>query len=168
MDEPEKLADTIEFNMQLGFFYSAWAVTDATLDFALGKFLRLTHEETHLLTAGMEFGRKATLLRNLLRHQKDSPQKSELLRTVKIIQNDSLRNVFAHSYLASDEDSVSFISRSRGGDYSATEYEFTKDEFREHVHKFIDASHDFYNALEVDDHEFFAFQYAALNVNSKS
>ncbi|MDP6843857.1 MAG: hypothetical protein QGH73_19470 [Rhodospirillales bacterium] len=166
-DEPVHYSYSVEFNMQLGFFYNAWAVTDASLDFTLGKFLRLSHKEAHILTAGMFYGSKTTLLRNLLHQQAEDKQKTELLRTLKIIQNDSLRNEFAHAYIASDEKTVSFISRSRGGDYKCKEREFTRDEFIKHIDLFIAASKDFYNALEADELEFAQFQHAALSASSK-
>jgi hypothetical protein len=166
-DKPEPLSETIMFNMHLGFFHGAWAVTEASIDYAIGKFLRLTYEEAHLLTAGMEYGRKAQLLRNIIYRGKH-PKRTVLLQHLNTIQNESMRNVFAHSYLASDETSVAFILRSRGGSYSATEYEFTEKEFINHVSKFLEASSAFHTALEVEDIEFFKFQHAALSVSSKS
>lgn len=160
-----RLADHAQFNWRYGFFWNAWSTAEAAFDCAIGKFLRLSHAETHILTAGMEHGRKATLLRGLIRRE-DHPKKAELLRALNVIQNESLRNVFAHSYIASDDKIITFVERSRGGPFKAAEHHFTLEEFHEHVTKFAKAAVDFYDAVGFEPLELEAFQHAALSVNS--
>jgi len=119
----ERLTDTVDFNATLGFFYGAWAVSDALMDCAIGRTLRLTHAETHIVTAGMPFGRKIALLRSLV-NRGNHKNKQKIIQSINTIQNESLRNIFAHSYLASDEKTVSFIERSHSADYWAKETHF--------------------------------------------
>jgi hypothetical protein len=89
-----KLGMTVEFTSQVGRFYGIWAATELAIDYAIGFFLKLPPEETHLLTAGMEFNRKARLVMALIKRS-DHTNKSQLLAALKIIQNESLRNAFA-------------------------------------------------------------------------
>jgi hypothetical protein len=137
------------------------------LDCAIGKFLRLGPYETHLLTAGMEHGRKVMLLRGLI-SRSDHTKKTELVRALNVIQNKSLRNVFAHSYIASDDKKITFVERSRGGPYWAMEHDFSLKEFKDHVQEFLQASRDFEMALDLAPFELHAFQHAALSSISKA
>ena len=72
----------------------------------------------------MEFARKSALLRNLI-YRSDDPKKKLLLRLIGKIQNESKRNVFAHAFIISGPNDVTFIDRSRGGDYAAKKHTFT-------------------------------------------
>ena len=163
MTKPKRLTESIEFNKEFGWFHHMWALTEATLDFAIGKFLRLNGHETHILTAGMQHGRKAMLLRSLI-SRGNYPNKSELLRTLKIIQNESLRNVFAHSYIGSDAETIFFLERNPGGPYKAKGHPFSMKKFKNHVSKFVAAAIDFEKALDVGPGEIETFQLLALSV----
>lgn len=167
MTKSNRLTEGAEFNKALGWFYHIWAVTEAMLDFAIGRFLRLEPAETHILTAGMEHGRKSMLLLILVSRSND-PNKSELSRTLKIIQNESLRNVFSHSYIGSDEETIFFLDRSKGGRYKATIRSFSMEKFNEHVSKFVQAARDFETALVVEPDEIIAFQELALSANKSA
>ena len=50
-----------EFYRRIGEFHVLWATADLSIDFAIGKFLGLPAVDTHLLTAGMFYGRKLKL-----------------------------------------------------------------------------------------------------------
>lgn len=163
----KRLQDGLAFNAQFGFFYAAWAVAEALLDCALGQFLRLGDAETHLLTAGMPYGRKAALLRSLI-NRSNHANKAMLIHKLKVMQNESLRNVFAHSYLASDDKIITFVERSHSGDYWAKEHNFTLEEFNLHVKKFAEAMRDFGEALGVPPSQFRKFQHASLSVSRKA
>lgn len=167
MSSDSKLYEyTDEFLREYGSFYHAWALAEATLDFAIGKFLRLSDEETHILTAGMPHGRKCLLLQSLI-GRTDHPRKNELLGAIRIIQNESMRNQFAHSYIMSLEDEVTFIERSHTGLYRAKEHVFTPEQFTAHVDKFCAAFSTLYKGMEIQPFELALFMDAALNINSK-
>jgi hypothetical protein len=135
-----------EYRESLGAFYATWQSFEITLDWAFGQFLKLPDEETHLLTAGMDFGRKATVFRHLVR-ESNHENKAEIEKHLNAAQNDSKRNIFAHSFARSDADSVIFIERSRHGSYQAKEHRFTKSEFEAHVNKFIETAKSFEKAV---------------------
>jgi hypothetical protein len=57
---------TQPFYGHFGWFYAVWTATELNIDLTIGKLLKLSPEQTHALVAGMQFGRKAALLRSLL------------------------------------------------------------------------------------------------------
>jgi hypothetical protein len=156
-----------EFIHELGWFFGAWTSFEGVTDYALGKLLNVPHEDAHLITAGMMWGRKARLLADLLKRS-DHPKKDELLRCLNIVRGQIKRDVFAHSYLYGTETTVTFLSRQEGSGFKAVEYTFTLPEFREHVKTFTQASADFQAALGVPSSELLAFAQAALSLNRKS
>jgi len=123
------------FLLWLGYFHSMWASLELVLCYGIGKFLKMPDEQCHVVTSGMEFGRKITLLRNVV-YRSDDPQKQQIIGVLGKIQNESKRNVFAHSFITSDNNTVTFVERSRGGDYKVTRHEFSLAEFYGHVESF--------------------------------
>ena len=70
------------------------------------------------------------------------------------IEHQSMRNVFAHSFLATDEHSVTFIHRKvEGGKYQPTTYTIACDDFIDHVQNFVQLSLDFEQAVGLSDKE---------------
>jgi len=66
---------------------------------------------THRLVAALKFSKKVKLLRSLL-DKSEYGNVAQLQDFLDRIENNSLRNVFAHSFLASDVSSITF---GRGG-----------------------------------------------------
>lgn len=145
-----------------GMFQGAFASAELTIDFAIGKFLKIANRETHLLTSGMEHGRKIRLLAGIV---KGSGYKNEstILGALHKIQNESLRNVFAHSYMISTRTTVIFIERHAGGSYRVKKHEFTLPKFTYHVSQFITASNALWKVLEVPDSELHEFAMAVFS-----
>jgi hypothetical protein len=158
-------ANQPDFLAAVGLFYSMWSANDITVDCAIGKLLKLPADETHLLTAGIDFNRRASLLRVLL-NRSTLPRKPQIISALNTIQNESLRNVFAHSFLQSDETTVTFIERTRHGKYDPKKHPFTISAFRDHVHKFVDAAVAFQQELEITNEDMQAFANAAFNVKT--
>ena len=119
---------------------------ELNVDFTICKILRITPEQTHALVAGLHFGPKAALLRSLL-PTSSFKNVSELKGFLTRITRESLRNVFTHSFIASDEHSVTFIHRKNQTIYSADTYKFEADDFCTHVKEFVKLAHDFEVAL---------------------
>jgi len=149
-----------DFHKLLGQFHGMWLQLDPLLDYSIGYFLSIPAEDTHILTAGMEFGKKLRILIDLIQRYPD-PKKAELIKQLRILQG-SKREFITHAYIESDKTNVNFISRSRGGDYKATKLEFTIDEFRAHVIKIVLAAQAYENAMDVRLSDFVEFANAAL------
>jgi hypothetical protein len=136
------------------------------MDWAIGKFLELPHEQTHLITAGLEFGRKAILLRALVARS-DWKNKGEIIKHIKTIQEDSKRNIFAHSFMRSDDKRVLFVERTNHGAFKVRTHEFEPKSFTAHVRQFIDLAKSLEQELGLTREEIQAFADAADNLAKK-
>lgn len=161
------LRENNAFRRALGIFYTNWATLDLTVDYAIGEFLNVTAKEAHLITAGMMFGRKARLLADLI-GRSAHPRKAEILGAFNQIRGVSKREVFAHGYIGASKDTVSFLERTAGGEFSAKEHVYTLAEFRAHTNEVSRVATAFSDALGVSDAELDGFATAALSLNRKS
>jgi hypothetical protein len=169
MSDPleDRLVGKPEFQQLLGQFQVRWAALELTTDYAIWKFLKTTPEQTHLITSGMMFGRKARLLADLI-GRSDHTNKAAIQGVFNKLRGGNKRDVFAHSYQHSTETTVTFVDRSSGGEYRATEHTFTLAEFKAHVDWITSASREFLVALGADSAEFVAFANASLSLERKS
>ena len=151
----------------LGAFHGAWLSLETLTCYGIKVLLRITSEEAHVLTAGMEFGRKATLLRNLV-HRSDLDKKTEIIGALGKLMNEGRRNMFVHGIVTTDEHSVTFIERSRGGDYTATKRTFTGDDLVAHVRWVTETAVALEEAFSVDEATMLDFAMAALSTDTKS
>jgi hypothetical protein len=165
--DPKSLVFTREYAQLTGLFQGSWASLELITDYAIWKFFGVTAEQAHLITSGMMFGRKARLLVDLIRRS-DHKDKDKILAPFNELRGMSLRDVFAHSYVKSDRDTVTYLERLPGGDFRAKEHVFTLSKFSLHVLKFISLSDAFYNALGVSRAEIEEFGNAALSLSRKS
>lgn len=151
----------------LGLFHATWAAVENQTDFAIGRFLNISHEEAHLITSGMMFGRKARLLSDLIRRS-DHPKKSDLKRAFSVIQGASRRDMIAHSYILAEEDGrIAFLERPMGGGFVAKKHYFTRADFTKHVQDLWNAQQEFAHALGVSNEDLSAFSEAAVMASSK-
>ncbi|MFB6451782.1 hypothetical protein [Bradyrhizobium tunisiense] len=165
MEKPEKLGVTVAFTSEMGRFYGIWATTELTVDFAICKLLSVPHEEGHLITAGVGFNQRARLLQALVK-RKNAARGNEIIDALRTIQNESLRNTFAHSFLTGNEKTVEFVERSRHGLYNPKVHQFTLEEFQDHVQKFWQAGQKLFAALGDPYEEFQQFAEAAIHAAS--
>jgi hypothetical protein len=142
------LALTAEFQHVLGSFYLLWSSFEFIVDFAIWRFLKLEPTVAHLMTAGLDFNRKARLLRGVIKRSGHT-KTAQLQTALNEIQNESKRNVFAHSFWMATPTTVTFIERSRHGPMEIKQHTFTLEEFRSHVLRIEKACSDFEEALAV-------------------
>jgi hypothetical protein len=148
----DDLIFSTDFLKLFGAFHAIWAKTDSTVDCLIGKILKINSHQTHIITSGLEFGRKARLLIELLKVS-DHKNKSKLIGFLNKLRNVPKRNVFAHSYILSSRDFVTFIERSGGSDYVVKSHKYTLKEFLEHVHRFAELNLNFGLAANISERE---------------
>jgi hypothetical protein len=166
-EEPKKTAALSDnYHRMMGLFNGTWASLDLTTDYAIYRFLNVTPGQAHLITSGMMFGRKARLLADLIGHS-DHPKRAEILGAFNKVRGGNMRDVFAHSYIRSGDDSVTFVDRSSSGEFKATEHTFTMLDLAKHVHDFAISVEAFWNALGVTKPEIEEFAMAAFSLNRK-
>jgi hypothetical protein len=116
----------------------------------------------------MMFGKKARLLADLIKRS-THPNKPVILQHLNKLRGDSLRDVFAHSYIHTDSGTVTFIERrDAGGTVMVREHPFTIGAFIKHVADISDAAVALYAAVVESNEDVQAFSQAALNLASKS
>jgi hypothetical protein len=163
-DVPEEfttLALNPKYLRAMGLFQSAWAGVEVNTDFAICKFLGVTYEQAHLITAGMMFGRKSELLVSLIKSS-DESNKAAILSAFDKVRVGNKRNLFAHGYIATDRNTVTFIQRPAG-----KAHEFTLEAFEEHVSTFATAGRAFTEILDIKDQELENFVHAAFPEDAK-
>jgi hypothetical protein len=153
-------ANTPEFEMALGKFFAAWSRAELAIDYATWKYSGTeTPEQAHERCADATFSDKCKLLERLLK----SEHARELLNEIASYG----RNVFAHSFLATDEDSVTFIHRAmdrtvKPKKYQVTAYEIPRSKFIEYVREFVRTVSDFERAANLPDNAIREFASMAL------
>jgi hypothetical protein len=147
-------ANTPAFYSALGWFYAVWSQTELAIDCAIWKASGTeTAERAHERAARTKFSDKCKQLRTLLDGGRipDGEKVKDLLTQ---IETHSMRNVFAHSFLATDEHSVTFIHRKvKHGKYQATAYQISRDGFLDHVQNFVQLCFDFEQAVGLSHKE---------------
>jgi hypothetical protein len=156
-----------DYTQLMGRVQSQWAALEIITDYAIGKFLKVTDGQAHLITSGMMFGRKGRLLADLVA-KSDNPKKAEILGAFNKLRGMSKRDMFAHSYLRSSEDSVTFLDRSVSGEFRAEEHTFTLKEFRAYVTDFEIAIGAFRTSLGASSEQLVDFANAALSLSRNS
>ena len=160
---PRALSHSPKFIKALGAFYMVWQTAELLCDYAIAEFLDIPDEETHLLTAGLEFGRKFRFLGGLVKRS-DHPRKSEIIGVLNSLQNKSKRNAFAHSYIIESTDSrVHFLERNAGGVYKPKTHSYTINEFEQHVSMFINYVKELRSLLAVSESAVVGFALAAFS-----
>jgi hypothetical protein len=156
-EKPLPFANTTEFNTALGLFYTTWSATELAIDCAIWKALGTeTAEEAHERSARAMFSEKCEQLRTLI-ESAEIPHGEKVKELLTQIEHHSMRNVFAHSFLASDEHSVAFIHRKKGrgkhAKYEVKPYKVSRDDFFDHVQNFVQLAYDFQQAVGLTDEE---------------
>jgi hypothetical protein len=138
MSGKRPFANTPAFYSALGWFYAVWSQTELAIDCAIWKASGTeTAERAHERAARTKFSDKCKHLRTLLDGGR-IPHGEKVKDLLTQIETHSMRNVFAHSFLATDEHSVTFIHRKvKHGKYQATTYQISRDGFLDHVQNFV-------------------------------
>ena len=148
-DKQRPFANTSNFYTALGWYHAVWSATELNIDYVIGKLKKLPPEATHALVAALKFSDKTKLLRSLLNEA--APANIAQLRDFLDRIDNDFRNVFSHSFLASDAKTITFIHRtSRRGKYSCTCYQFEAENFLTHVRWFVQLADDFEKTLGLD------------------
>lgn len=155
------------FSHNMGVFYSNWARLECLMDCSIGKLLNLSHKRTHVITTYIDFGKKAQWLRELIKDS-DLPTKEQALAALNAIQNDSKRNVFAHSYVWVDGEVITFIEKNPHGGIQAKIHPFTMSALSDHVKNILEHGQALEQAMGITQPELDGFCEAAVKLFSKS
>src|SRR5262245_65996629 len=151
---PKQFAYTTEFYTALGLFHAVWGQIELTIECAIWKAMGTeTAHQAHERVARMKFSEKLKKLRRLIDSSKckHGEKVKDLLRQ---IEDESKRNVFAHSILTSDEHSVTFVHRSwQRGEYKVERHRICGHGFIKHAQQLVHIATDLLQAIEFSDKE---------------
>lgn len=160
MNEPSTrryLATDPEFYQALGNYFQMWSAFELTIDALIWRLLKVTAFQAHLIISGMPFTRKARLLSDLLTHSEDPEINVSKIKECLGKAQGTKRDVFAHSYIQSGPNLVTFLERPPSDATRVRKHPFTKLEFLTHVQIFVNAAADFQIASGITDEEITEF-----------
>ena len=170
-ENPTPFANTPAFYTALGWFYAVWSATELAIDCATWKALGTeTPEEAHERSARATFSKKCNQLRTLVEGGK-IPNGAKVQELLTQIEHHSLRNVFAHSFLATDEHSVTFVHRKMGrgkhAKYEVAAYPISRNDFFDHVQNFVQLASELEQTVGLSHREVAEFAAMALPLNAQ-
>lgn len=163
---PDKAILRDDFITALGAFHFMCSSLDVATDFAIYKFLGCSELQAHLITSGLMFGRKATLLADLI-GRSNHERKVFILEAFNAVRANK-REIITHGYMWSDNNVVKFLQRIATREATVKEHEFTIESFKEYVVQFSEQVAHFYETLGYPDGDFAKFATAALSLDRKS
>jgi hypothetical protein len=116
MNKSPKLAPTGKWQMpdpklteMLGHFIMAWSLIEAAIEVGIGKQLGTKPHESSIVTAGLMFKARSSILMSLLNRE---PQKNErAIQVLKKIEDIEDRNDIMHSVIGGSADQIWFNRR---------------------------------------------------------
>lgn len=93
----------------LGHFVMAWSLVEAAIEIGIGKQLGTKPLETSIVTAGLMFRARSSILMSLL--NRDSSKNSEAIRVLKQVELIEDRNDIMHSVIGGSADQIWFNRR---------------------------------------------------------
>jgi hypothetical protein len=166
-DDQDNLVFSDKFSTYLGKFHTTFSTVNFLVDMGIGRFLKLSDFDAHLLTSGQMFGPKARLLANLV-SKSDHPNKAQILGALNKLRGNSKREVIAHGYIQGDAQYVYFLERINSGELTVRRHGFTFLEFLEHCAEFLTQTLALANALDYSKEETVAFGHALDSLLPKS
>jgi len=116
MPKSDEQAPTGEWKManakliqMLGHFVQAWSLIESSMEVCIGKQLGLPPLETSIITSGLMFRARASILMSLL--NRDPSKNREAIRILKQIQSIEDRNDIMHSVIGGSENEIWFNRR---------------------------------------------------------
>jgi hypothetical protein len=164
-DDPltPKAQDTL---MGLGFFVMGWSILEATIEVAIAKQLRLAPVTGSIVTAGLQFKARATLLKGLL--NRDPVKNAEALLILGQIMNRGERNDLIHSVIGWEGDELVFNRRKSDGSFKVKQIRHDRTSIMLLCVEFADLAEDLKRTLDIDDQSHVAYLQRAHKAANKA
>jgi hypothetical protein len=176
MNKPPEPAPTGNWQMpnpnlaqMLGHFVMAWSLIEATIEIGIGKQLGTKSLETSIVTAGLMFRARASILMSLL--NRDPSKNSEAIRLLKEVEGIEDRNDIMHSVIGGSVDQIWFNRRKTKNRFTSKIERYDQVRLNSTVLNIADLSGELMKALGIsrpDYLEFFQQSHNAANNSSVS
>lgn len=112
--------------MSLGFFVVGWSILEGGLEVAIAKQLGLSARNASIVTAGLQFKARATMLKGLL--NRDPEKNAAAIETLNKIMNRGERNDLLHSLVQWDPEGLVFDRRRSDGQFRVKRVHYSRED----------------------------------------
>jgi len=148
-----------------GLFMATWSLLEIVIEVAIAKQLSIGFLEGNIITSGMGYEQRASILRSLLaRH---SPEFDDVRALLTEVTRDARRNTMAHGHIRVSETTIEFIKRSTKERLTATKAEFSTVGMVQHLDVLNQRIKVIQSRLGVTDHDLEAFAKIGHHLTNK-
>src|ERR1700737_640206 len=148
----------------LGHFIMAWSLIEAAIEIGIGKQLGTKPLETSIVTAGLMFRARSSILMSLL--NRDPSKNSEAIRILKEVEGIEDRNDIMHSVIGDSANQIWFNRRKTKHRFTSKVERYNQTRLNSTVLAIADLSGKLMSALGIsrtDYLEFFQQSHNAVN-----
>jgi hypothetical protein len=150
----------------LGQFIMAWSLVESTIEVAICKQLGLAPLESSIITAGLMFKARATILQSLL---KRSPRKNaKAIEIIQEIQDVDDRNDILHSIIGGSKNTIWFNRRKTQRKFSSKIEFYDRERLLLACLKCSDLAGQLQQALEITNEDYLTFFQESHNAANSS
>jgi hypothetical protein len=153
----------------LGHFVMAWSLVEAGIEIGIGKQLGTQPLETSIITAGLMFRARSSILMSLL--NRDPSKNSEAIRILKEVEGIEDRNDIMHSVIGGSANQIWFNRRKTKNRFTSKIERYNQVRLNSTVLAIADLSGQLMSALKIsraDYLDFFQQSHNAVNNSSAS
>jgi len=165
---PQKKVPAGKWNMadpalliMLGSFIMAWSLIEAAIEVGIGKQLGTKPLETSIVTAGLMFRARASILVSLL--NRDHVKNAEAIRLLKEVENIEDRNDIMHSVIGGSITQIWFNRRKTKRKFTSKIEYYDQIRMNSLVLNTADISAQLMKALDISKEDYLAFFHDSHN-----
>jgi hypothetical protein len=149
-----------------GLFMTTWAVLEVVIEVAITKQLGLDGTRGNIVTSGLQFERRASILRSLLALH--GTTHAQAIKLITQITQDARRNTLTHGLVRVSQETLDFVKRETVNSLKATKITFTTVDLVAHVQKVNGSIMKLQELLGITDADLEEFSIIAENLANKS
>ena len=150
----------------LGHFVMAWSLIEAAIEIGIGKQLGTKPLETSIVTAGLMFRARASILMSLL--NRDKSKNSEAIRLLKEVEGIEDRNDIMHSVIGGNANQIWFNRRKTKNRFTSKIERYNQVRLNSTVLNIADLSGKLMTALEISRTDYLDFFQQSHNAANNS
>lgn len=149
-----------------GLFLMIWGVFETIIEVAIARQLGIDFLRGNIVTSGLAFERRASVLRSLLALHGE--RHAEPIKLITQIAQEASRNALIHGMVFVGEKELTFVKRDTSQELRVTEKTFSVEGLLKHVTSIRIKVEQLQPLLSVSDDDLHAFGTAARNLSKRS
>ena len=165
---PESLLPIIKVPAAIGNFIISFSLVEGVIEVGIAKQLGLDPIRASIVTAGLQFKSRASMLCSLL--NLDRKKNADAIKQLKAVMNRGERNDIVHAAvgLSAERDSITFHRRKVAHEYKAYHRQYSSESLFLLAGEFTKAAMDLQKALGISRQEYRDFFHEAHKDASKA